>query len=403
MSLRSFLSDLVVDRRILDTFLDIREPNWAVFDPELGYRLRSSCVRDGVDDSWSLARYESRGPRRMIHATGSPCRINTYGDSFTQCHQVSDGETWQEILAAHLGEPIRNYGIGGYGAYQALLRLRTHEADPETSAEYVILNIFDDDHYRSIDRWRWIRIRMFREEVRTTNPWYFHANPWSHLRFDPATGAFGEHPSLCPTPEALYRLADPEFVAAEFARDFVVHCEMAREGDPEADPTVLKPVADALGLSLDASGPDALARSADALHTALALLSSRTVCRMARDFCDARGKKLLVVLSFGAGNLLRAFAGAPRFDASFLDWLRDEGYRVFDLLDAHVRDRALFACDDTAYMKRHFIWGFGHYNPTGNHFCAFALKPGLVDWLDPKPLPYRPGGIGSAGMANLLA
>jgi hypothetical protein len=45
------------------------------------------------------------------------CRINTYGDSFTQCHQVSDGETWQEYLAAHLGEPVRNFGMGGYGAY----------------------------------------------------------------------------------------------------------------------------------------------------------------------------------------------------------------------------------------------------------------------------------------------
>jgi hypothetical protein len=45
-------------------------------------------------------------------------RINTYGDSFTQCAQVSDGETWQEILAAHLGEPIGNFGVSGYGVHR---------------------------------------------------------------------------------------------------------------------------------------------------------------------------------------------------------------------------------------------------------------------------------------------
>ncbi len=37
-------------------------------------------------------------------------RINTYGDSFTECEQVGDGQTWQEYLAGHLGEPVRNFG-----------------------------------------------------------------------------------------------------------------------------------------------------------------------------------------------------------------------------------------------------------------------------------------------------
>ena len=59
----------------------------------------------------------------MINYRGSSrCRINTYGDSFTQGSQVSDGETWQEILAAHMGEPVRNWGIGGHGVYQAYRR-----------------------------------------------------------------------------------------------------------------------------------------------------------------------------------------------------------------------------------------------------------------------------------------
>lgn len=62
------------------------------------------------------------GARKMQAYADRPCRINSYGDSFTSCEQVSDGETWQEVLARHLCEPVRNYGIGGYSVYQSYLR-----------------------------------------------------------------------------------------------------------------------------------------------------------------------------------------------------------------------------------------------------------------------------------------
>ena len=74
----------------------------------------------------------------MINYSDEECRIASYGDSFTQCHQVSDGETWQETLAAHIGEPIRNFGVGGYGVYQAYLRLRRTELDVTGGASYVL-------------------------------------------------------------------------------------------------------------------------------------------------------------------------------------------------------------------------------------------------------------------------
>ena len=38
------------------------------------------------------------------------------------------------------------------------------------------------------------------------------------------------------------------------------------------------------------------------------------------------------------------------------------------------------------YLAQYFI---GHYNPRGNHFCAFAVKDPLIRMLDPKPVPYR--------------
>src|SRR5262249_16347034 len=93
----------------------------------------------------------------MINYAHEPCRLNAYGDSFTEGVQVSDGETWCEYLAAHLGEPVRNFGIGGYGVYQAYRRMLRQEATA-TTAEHLILNIWGlDDHLRSIDAWRWLR------------------------------------------------------------------------------------------------------------------------------------------------------------------------------------------------------------------------------------------------------
>ena len=58
---------------------------------------------DGIDRSATLSTVGPAGARTSFMYAGKKCRINSYGDSFTQCHQVSDGETWQEYLAAHLG------------------------------------------------------------------------------------------------------------------------------------------------------------------------------------------------------------------------------------------------------------------------------------------------------------
>jgi len=64
---------------------------------------------------------------------------------------------------------------------------------------------------------------------------------------------------------------------------------------------------------------------------------------------------------------------APQFWTAVNNLVHCEDYKDFNL---SVGD----------YFKRYFI---GHYNPAGNHFFAYALKDRVVDWLDPKPLPYR--------------
>ena len=66
------------------------------------------------------------------------------------------GRHGREYLAAHLLEPVRNYGIGGHSVYQAYRRMLIVER--EYPAEYVILNVWDDDHFRNLDAWRSIRM-----------------------------------------------------------------------------------------------------------------------------------------------------------------------------------------------------------------------------------------------------
>src|SRR5262245_31781978 len=127
MNIREFLSSATFIREEVDEFIDPAATTWAKFDPELGYRLSDILIRDGVDGCYTIGTYLPSGARRTIHYADKPCRINTYGNSFTQCHQVSDGETWQEILAAHFGEPIRNFGVGGFGVYQTYRRIRRTE------------------------------------------------------------------------------------------------------------------------------------------------------------------------------------------------------------------------------------------------------------------------------------
>ena len=146
-----------------------------VYDAELGFvHTPSVMTGNGVNGTDTFYDYEEDGARKLINCTDQPCRVHTYGDSFTHCVQVNDGETWQEYLAAHLREPIRNYGVGGHSVYQAYRRMRkVHDAGGR--AEYFVLNIFDDDHYRNLVSWLRPRLAGHGRPGWTTRP---------HLRVD---------------------------------------------------------------------------------------------------------------------------------------------------------------------------------------------------------------------------
>lgn len=383
---RAFLAAATLERRDIDRFLDTNEPNWARFDSQLGYVPNSSRVVDGDGGATSTYRYGALGERLVINYPDQPCRINTFGDSFTQCHQVSDGETWQEYLAANLGEPIRNFGVGGYGVYQAALRLRQIEQTPD-GTENVILNIFLDDHYRNLDSFRLLRVgSQWWRQQRELPVGMFHANPWRHVRFDPS-GRLTEQPNACPTPESLYHLCDTNFLIETFSSDLVVQLLIAEQSGDFSFVQGYAELAHSLGVEFDTSSADAQAASARRLYTACAFQSSIEIIKTVREELTGRDSRLLVLLSYPDREVANACEGLPRADEDFLRRLDELSIDYVDGLAAHRRDFEAFSLSPTDYADRYY---YGHYTPAGNHFFAVEVaKPALLERLEPRPPAYR--------------
>lgn len=386
-TVRDFLGSLAYTREDVSIFLDPTQRNWARFDPELGYLLRDGVLRDGVDGARTFLTFGSEGERKRINFAGRPCRINTYGDSFTQGHQVSDGETWQEYLAAHFGEPVRNFGIGGYGVYQAYRRMLREESTP-AAAEFLILNIWGlDDHLRSIDSWRWLRFGEY-WRTRPEHRHMFHGNPWAHVRLDLRTGKLIEIENPYATPSSLYKLSDKEHVYRQFRDDLIVKLLVAQRKGTGIDLQELEALASALGIRAALGSPEAIAETARAAHYEYALRAGMLVVEKASAFAIGKKKKLLVLLSYDSRTVAGACEGFPRVDASFVEFLRKKNIPWVDVLSKHVEDFRSFRLTPQEYVSRYFI---GHYKPVGNHFFAFAIKDAVAGWLEPKPMAYRNG------------
>jgi hypothetical protein len=376
---RDFLADILYTKKEVDDWFAGRAFPFSKHDPELGWLLRDARFADGMDGAVSTYRYGPHDERITLTHADKPCRVNAYGDSYTQCHQVSDGETWEESLAAHLGEPVRNFGVGGWSVYQAYLRMKREEA--RLPADLLILNIYDDDHYRNLDAWRNIRVHKHPQHIESTLP---------HLHVNLGTGDCAEMPNPGPSQEAYYKLCDLDWVENRFEDDFVLNIMLAhanaKQGNPAAAYEEILDLATTHGIEtrLDRSKTaDALASD---LFTETALRSSMHVVEQVEAFAREKGKKVLYVLSFNGGKIAERIKTGARFDQPFVDFLRERKLPVVDLMEAHVKDYANFSCDIKTYLKRYYV---GHYNPRGNLFTTMALKGSVMDMLDPKPAPRQ--------------
>ncbi len=398
-TLKEFVELVRYRKEEVDEFLDDSLPNWGKFDKELGYTVRTFKRRDGIDGSNTIHSLAKNGiQRKQINYADEPCRINTYGDSFTMCSQCNDGETWQEYLAAHFREPVRNFGIGGYGVYQAYRRMRRVEKT-DLAAKYHILNIFSDDNYRNLDLARWVRNAKMREKIRDGKFNMIHANPWCHLRWNTNTMTFDEIENPCNTQELLYKFCDSDFVYNLLEHDFMTQIALARSGYKVNDTKYLQEISDNLNLKFDFSDANNCLEECNKLAWILAQKSSLHTVDLHKKYCEENNKKLIVCTSYTLGEVEKACFGKPRNDSVLFDGLQSCGLPFVDGLEIHKKDYENFSCSPADYAKRFYV---GHYAPQGNFFYASALKNTLVELLNPKPASYESDLKSSLGVEKQL-
>jgi hypothetical protein len=111
-----------------------KQDTW--FDAELGWRERFAT------------RFGER-PSRL--AEGAPV-MAVFGDSFIYGGEVSDEETVAEHLAKAFGRPVLNFGGGGYGMDQALLRFERSLAG--TRAPVALFEFISENINRNLNVYR---------------------------------------------------------------------------------------------------------------------------------------------------------------------------------------------------------------------------------------------------------
>ncbi len=380
-----YIKETVPTKKEIDVFLN--ETSWARFDRDLGYILGNYMPRDGVDNSSSISTIQSNGARMSFMYKGKPCRINTYGNSFTQCNQVNDGETWQEYLAGHLGEPVGNFGMGGFGVYQAYRRM-IREEKTDHGAEYLILYIWGDDHIRSLLRCRYMLTKGWNERTNRTEGVgkMFHGNFWAHVEINLETGKLEEKENLLPTRKSLYKMTKPDWMYEALEDDLALRMYLYTNNQiSDIDLKALKTLSRHLKCPVDFDG-NSLRSSVVELLDKYSFEATKYILSKAGEFASANEKKLMVVIFDPYRVTKQLLKGGARYDREIVDFLKQNNINHIDMNLMHVEDFKSFNLSVDDYFKRYFI---GHYSPAGNHFFAYSIKDRIVEWLDPKPTPYE--------------
>ena len=373
-------------RLVAGTDSDGVHPNrgW-VYDADLGF-VHATSVHSGsgVNGSNTIYDYEKDGARKLVNCADAPSRIHTYGDSFTHGDQVNDGETWQEYLAARLQEPVRNYGVGAYSVYQAYRRMRKVR-DMGERAEYIVLNIFDDDHYRNLI---WRGLNLFAEGL--VRPWpgipFLPTRPY--LRIDISANICVEQDNPIASPNDLNKLCDIDFVCGEFGEDPTVYLAMAKQIKGERAFTYLDRAADGFGTIVSGNDAENVEAAVMAVFAKAALFSTRRVVELVERFCAENNIGLLFVLSYRQSSIRSVLDGGDRFDQVFVDWLKSRSHPVVDMCEFFEAAFEHSTLGSDSFLKPYYI---GHHTPLGNAFTTCAIVDEVSTWLDPIPVTYKSG------------
>ena len=377
-SVKEYLRERVYTREEINEWLRPKASAFSQYDPLIGYRMADRVFKEGLDGSYVSYHYDRTGARRMIMYADRPCRINTYGSSFTDCEQVNDGETWQEKLAAHLVEPARNFGVGGQTSYHSYVRMQREEK--RAPADCIIMNL-TPPYERQLFNWQAI---LYEKSTKHPCP------PMPCVRVNSATREFEERPNPCPTVDSLYNCCDRDWVYDTFKDDFTLQIMVARnnigKGRAELSYEPIMRLAAEHGMPAEIDSPEKLREVADTLLIHEAVYATIRSVEKVQEFANAHSKRVLYILTYAGSAVKKAIGTGKRFDQELVDFLNAKGWPHVDLMDILIKDFANYSIDFDDYQKLHYI---GHVSPMGNHFIAFAIRNKLVEMMDPKPIPYQ--------------
>jgi hypothetical protein len=191
-----------------------------------------------------------------------------------------------------------------------------------------------------------------------------------HLKVDLEMKKVTPRPNPCPTAESVYDLCDPEQVYALFHDDFYLQNKLQRAAQKAKGELI--PATDFEDERLLKPG----------------IVGSKWVLDRVNEFARQNDKVMLFVLSYNARSIAQFIKTQRRLDQALVDYLQENRLPYVDLLQAHAADAAQFKGTPEEALSRYFVGPYGHYNPLGNHFFAFAIKDSLVRLLDPKPPAY---------------
>jgi hypothetical protein len=208
---------------------------------------------------------------------------------------------------------------------------------------------------------------------------------------DLTTGRWMERGNLLATRESLYQMTDAAWMYENLKDDLTLQMYVFAQGyTSDIDMEAVGRLATRLDLPPAGSvlPSKELRAYVRQVLDKYSLAATKYILAKAAEFAAQHGKKLLVVL-VGPGRVLpQLVEGRAGYDQEIVDFLRANGFTYFDMNVVHSEDFKCFRLTYEQYRRRYFI---GHYNPSGNHFFAFAIKDTIVNWLEPKPITYRPG------------
>ncbi|MEM7426660.1 MAG: hypothetical protein AAF441_11220 [Pseudomonadota bacterium] len=311
-----------------------------------GYDARLGWIPKGDLDEHG-ARVDTSG-----HSYATAC-VEMYGDSFTWSDEVQGRHAWPNDLSGFLGCRVLNFGVGGYGSDQALLRYLGNQRH----ADIAVLNHLSENIMRNANQ---LRNLIYPGKQLALKP-----------RFVLEKGTL----KYVSVPEVDVNQLDQ--AATRLVHEFFVPDGKSGIRSEFTFPYTYTLLGMATGhyrISARLRGEPAHARFYDADHPAGGLeLTSRIVGRFVAE-ARAKGQIPLITIIPMCKDLKFAEIHGVLPHQSLVQSLKDQGIEVFDF-SAAFRERADF---ESLYIDCR-----GHLNKAGYRFMAttfarYLEQKGLV-------------------------